>query len=114
MDPQQPSSLEGNHLFRAMDDMLRRCAQRLQAGRSGGGPPAADGTVGRSDAIAAAYQLAGYIAATTDPQVTPDPGAAAALLMVVMEYLDPQATDLDPGGRAALESFVQSLRQLGA
>jgi len=115
MNSQQPSSLEGDHLFRAMEDMLRRYAQRMQAGRPvAGDAPARDGRVGRSDATAAAYQLAGYIATTTDPHVTPDPGAAAAFLMVVMEYLDPEATDLNPGSRAALENMVGALRQSGA
>ncbi len=64
----QPSSLEGDTPFRAMEHMLRRYAGRLAAGQSRwdakddiSGP---NGTVSRNDAIAAAYQLAGYIAAT--------------------------------------------------
>src|SRR5262245_53646359 len=117
MNPQQPSSLEGDTLFRAMEDMLRRYAQRLAAGQSRWdteddthGPT---GTVTRNDAITAAYLLAGYIAATTDPRVSPDPGAAAAQLMIMIEYVDPQAADLDPGSRAALETMVKTLRQSG-
>jgi hypothetical protein len=78
--------------FRAMESMLRRYATRLQAGQSGRdvqdilGP---DGTVSRNDAMAAAHQLAGYIAASTDPRVVPDPGAAAAHLMIMIEYIAP-------------------------
>jgi hypothetical protein len=69
--------------------------------------------VSRNDATAAAYQLAGYIAATSDPRVTPDPGAAAANLMIMIEYIAPQAANLDTGSRAALETMVKALRQSG-
>lgn len=114
MNSQQPSSLEGNHLFGAMEDMLRRYAQRLEAGHPAASVPAEPhGRVGRSDAIAAVYQLAGYVAGTADPRVAPDRGAAAALVMIVMDYLDTEATNLDPGSRAALENFVEGLHQLG-
>ncbi len=34
MNSQQPSSLEGDTLFRAMEHMLRRYAQRVAAGQS--------------------------------------------------------------------------------
>ena len=104
MNSQQPSSLEGDTLFRAMEHMLRRYAERVAAGQSSWDvecdTPGPNGTVSRNDAIAAGYQLAGYIAATTDPRVTPNPGAAAALLMIMIEYVDPQATYLDAGSRA--------------
>jgi hypothetical protein len=97
--------------------MLRRYAERVAAGQSSwdveDDTPGPNGTVSRNDAIAAAYQLAGYIAATTDPHVTPNPGAAAALLMIMIEYVDPQAAELDPGSRAALETMVEALRQSG-
>jgi len=77
MNSQQPSSLEGETLFRAMAHMFCRYAERLAAGQSslnvGDDIPGPNGTVSRNEAIAAAYQLAGYIAATTDPSVTPDP-----------------------------------------
>ena len=76
MDPNQPSSVEGDTLFRAMENMLRRYAQRLEAGQSTWDTedaPGPNGLVTRNDAIAAAYQLAGYIAATPDPRVVPDP-----------------------------------------
>jgi len=82
-----------------MELMLRRYVQRLAAGQSNWDAedaPGPNGTVTRNDAAAAAYQLAGYIAATTDPRVTPDPGAAAANLMIMIEYIAPQAADLDP------------------
>jgi hypothetical protein len=118
MTSQQPSSREGDTLFRAMEDMLRRYAQRLEAGQSSwdgeGHAQGPDGSLSRYDAIAAAYQLAGYIAATTDPAVAPDPGAAAALLMIMIEFLDPHAANLDSGSRSALETMVEALRQSGA
>ncbi len=98
--------------------MLRRYAQRLAAGQSSWDTEDARGpigTVSRNDATAAAYQLAGYIAATSDPRVTPDPGAAAAFLMIMImiEYIAPEPADLDPGSRAALETMVKALRESG-
>jgi hypothetical protein len=117
MSSQQPSSLEGDTLFRAMEQMLRRYAGRLAAGQPSlnveDDVPGPNGTVSRNEAIAAAYQLAGYIAATTDPRVTPDPGTAAALLMIMIEYVDPQASALDSRSRAALETMVEALRRSG-
>jgi len=104
-------------LFRAMEDMLRRYAQRLGAGQSSSDTedaPGPSGVVSRNDAIAAAYQLAGYIAATTAPQVLPDPGAAAAMLMIMMEYMAPQPADLAPGFKDTMQAMVKALRESGA
>jgi len=114
MDSQQPSSPEGDTLFRAMENMLRTYSQRPASGETSSDTEvgAQDSTVRRSDAIAAAHQLAGFIAASTDPRVTPDPGGAAAFLMILVEYIDPQTADLDGGSRAALEAFVDGLRRL--
>jgi hypothetical protein len=109
----QPSSAEGDSLFRAMENMLRRYVQRLQVGQSTWDAEDAPGpsTVTRNDAIAAAYQLAGYIAATADPRVAPDSGAGAAHLMITMEYIAPQPADLEPGFKDALQAMVQALRR---
>jgi hypothetical protein len=58
MNSQQPSSLEGDTLFRAMEHMLRRYAERVAAGQSSWDverdTPGPNGTVSRNDAIAAA------------------------------------------------------------
>src|SRR5260370_20767201 len=75
MDRNRPSSVEAAALFRERENMLRRYAQRLEAGQSTWDTedaPGPNGLVTRNDAIAAAYQLAGYIAATPDPRVVPD------------------------------------------
>jgi hypothetical protein len=117
MDPNQPSSVEGDTQFRAMDNMLGRYAQRLEAGQSTWDTedaPGPSGLVSRNDAIAAAYQVAGYIAATSDSRVAPDPGAAAAHLMIMIEYISPQPADLEPGFKDAMQAMVQALRQSGA
>jgi hypothetical protein len=117
MNPNQPSSVEGDTLFRAMESMLSRYAQRLAAGQSSCNSadiPGPSGVVSRNDAIAAAHQLAGYIAATSDPRVVPDPGAGAAFLMIMIEYIAPQPGDLEPGFKDALKAMVEALRNSSA
>jgi hypothetical protein len=113
----QPSSSEGDALFHAMENMLRGYAQRLQAGQSSWDTddiPGPNGAVSRNDAMAAAYQLAGYIAASQDPRVVPDSGAAAAHLMIMVEYIAPQPADLGPGFKDDLHAMIKALRESGA
>jgi hypothetical protein len=74
----------------------------------------ANKAVSRNDAVAAAYQLAGFIAATSDPRVVPDPGAGAAHLMILMEYIAPQPADLELGFKDALQTMVTALQASGA
>jgi hypothetical protein len=117
MNPNQPSSVEGDTLFGAMESMLRRYVQRLAAGQSSWDSediPRPNGVVSRNDAIAAAHQLAGYIAATSDPRVVTDPGAGAAHLMIMIEYIAPQPADLEPGFKDALKTMVEALRKSDA
>ena len=107
----QPAS-EGATLFRSMEAMLMRYArgERPAGSQDVGQVPA----VTRSDAIASAHLVAGFIAASTDPRVQPDPGAAAAALMTLVEFVAPEVASLDPAGQEALASYVDDLRAAGA
>jgi hypothetical protein len=108
----QPASAEGATLFRSMEAMLTRYArgERPAGGQDAGQGPA----VTRDDAIAAAHMVAGFIAASTDPRVRADPGAAAAALMVLAEFIAPEVASLDPAGQEALASYIDDLRAAGA
>lgn len=107
----QPASAEGATLFRSMEAMLKRYARgERPAGRQDGGLVPA---VTRDDAIASAHLVAGFIAASTDPRVQPDPGAAAAALMILVEFVAPEVASLDPAGQEALASYVDALRAAG-
>lgn len=103
-------------MFRAMENLLRRYARRLQAGQPGWDPqgdPKPSSLVTQRDAMAAAHQLAGYVAALADRRFTPDPGAAAASLMVIIEYIAPQPADLTASFEDDLRAVVSSIRELG-
>jgi hypothetical protein len=109
MDPIQPSSPEGATLFEAMENMPRHYANGTRA--AGATSP---GDVTRKDALAAAHQVAAFIGSIRDPQVMADPGAAAANLMVMVEYISPRPGGLAPGYRDGIQEFVAALRQSGA
>lgn len=109
MNPIQPSSPEGFTLFAAMENMLRRYARGTRA--TGVTEP---GDVTQKDALAAAHQVAAFIASTRDPQVMADPGAAAASLMVMIEFISPQPGELAPGYKDSIQEFTDALRSSGA
>ncbi len=109
MNPIQSSSPEGDTLFVAIENMLRRYARGTRAG----GTPE-PGSVTRKDALAAAHQVAGFIAASRDESVVADPGAAAANLMVMVEFISPQSGELAPGYKDSIRAFTTALRDSGA
>jgi len=109
MNPIQPSSPEGSVLFLAMENMLRRYARGTRAVAV-----AEPATVTQKDALAAAHQVAAFIASTRDPNVMADPGAAAANLMVMVEFISPQPGELAPGYKDSIQEFVTALRDSGA
>lgn len=109
MNPNQPTSPEGDILFTAMENMLRRYARGT---RPAGAQEPRDVT--RKDALAAAHQVAAFIAASRDPKVVADPGAAAATLMVMVEFISPQPGELAPGYEDSIKEFTTALRESGA
>lgn len=109
MNPIQPTSAEGDSLFIAMENMLRRYARGTRVAVA---QEPRDVTL--KDALAAAHQVAAFIAASRDPNVAADPGAAAANLMVMVEFISPQPGELAPGYENSIQEFTTALRQSGA
>lgn len=109
MNPIQPSSPEGAILFDAMENMLRHYARGTRAAGV-----SKSGNVTKKDAQAAAMQVAAFIGSTRDPQVMADPGAAAANLMVMVEYIAPQPGELAHRYQDSIQEFTAALRQSGA
>lgn len=113
--PRPPASA-GELLFLAMETMLRRYAEAIQAGQSAAdtAEPPGQGVATRHDAMAAAYQVAILIAANKPGDAPPDPGQAAGHLMTMMEYIAPLPDDLYPEFKNTLLRFIMDERESGA
>jgi hypothetical protein len=104
--PDQPTSQEGDTALAAAVTLLRRFATGQLA------MPANDTT--QADYLKAGLQLAAFIDGFGKPGPQPDRGAAAAMLLLLLNNAWPLPADLDPESgklQASLATMMDAVRE---